>query len=178
MTSDTEPAVPTSLDELDPAVAAAVGRATTIVVPVDDGSDPARARARRVATALAGLVGAKLVLLDRDDTTYADTPRVNELSRDEVAGLDRPELLALVDEAAESGVAVTAFQHSLPGAEALTDAVKATRAELVVVPTNAAAPGFLDRLKGDDLDERAADAAPVGTAVVSVGDDGSLTLVG
>ncbi|MGI8754837.1 MAG: universal stress protein [Acidimicrobiales bacterium] len=168
---------PSSLDDLDPAVAGAVRRATVVLVPVDDGSDVARERSRQVATSLAALAGARLVLLDRTDTTYADTPRQAELNRAELLGIDRDYLVAQVDAAAEAGVSATAFQHSLPGAEALTDAVKATGADLVVVPVELDKPGLLDRFRGGSVAERTSDAAPNGVAVVSVAEDGRLSLV-
>lgn len=169
-----QPPVPA---DLEPALAQAVDAATVVLVPVDDGSDPARERGRLAAQALAARAGARLVLLDRLDTTYADTPRVHELTRDELEGIDRPYLVAHIDEAAAAGVSATAFQHSLPGAEALTDAVKAVGADLVVVPDEVDKPGFLDRLKGAAVAERAADAAPAGVPVVAVGEDGSLSLL-
>ncbi|MGI8711345.1 MAG: universal stress protein [Acidimicrobiales bacterium] len=168
---------PSSLDDLDPAVAAVVRRATTVLVPVDDGNDPARERARQVAVSLAAMAGARLVLLDRSDTTYADSPREFELDRAEVEAIGRPYLLDQIDAASEAGVSATAFQHSLPGAEALTDAINATHADLVVVPQNLDKPGLLDRLRGGDVADRAQGAAPAGVPVVAVADDGSLALV-
>ncbi|CAN5723020.1 hypothetical protein BH10ACT1_BH10ACT1_29800 [soil metagenome] len=174
----TDITVPTSLDQLDPGVRAAVERASTIVVPVDDGSDDAFARARDVAISLAGLGDARLVLLDRIDTTYADTPRVNELNRDEVRSLDRPYLLDQIDAGTDAGVATTAFQHSLPGDEALTDTVNRLGADLVVVPATLDSPGFLDRLKHDDVEDRAVDATPEGVPVLAVDDAGTITLAG
>lgn len=167
---------PTSLDQLDPTVRAVVTRADVIVVPVDDGSDAAFGLAREAAINLARLGDARLVLLDRADTTYADTPRINELTRDEVAAIDRPYLLTQLDDAAAAGVEATAFQHSLPGDEALTDTVNELGADLVVVPATLDSPGFLDRLKHDDVEDRAVDATPAGVPVVAVADDGSLTL--
>lgn len=173
----TDPIVPTALDQLDPAVASVVEAASVILVPVDDGADDALARARAVAIALASLGDAKLVLLDRADTTYADTPRVFELDRDEVAAIDRPYLLAGLDEAAAAGVVATAFQHSLPGDEALTDAATQVAADLVVVPASLDSPGLFARLKGGDVEGRTVQAAPRGTAVVAVAEDGRLELV-
>jgi nucleotide-binding universal stress UspA family protein len=169
--------LPTSYDQLDDDVATAVRSASTILVPVDDGGDGSLADARSAAVALGALSGAKVVFLDRADTTYADTPRVFELSPDQVADLDRPYLTAMLDDAAGRGVTATAFQHSLPGAEALTDAAKEVGADLVVVPHEREDPGLLERLKGGDTEDRAADAAPSGTAVVSVDDGGHLRLV-
>ena len=174
----TDLVLPTSLDHLDPAVRGAVQQAGTIVVPVDDGADDAFARARDVAVRLAELGEARLVMLDRGDTTYADTPRVFELTRDEVAELDRPYLLAQLDSAAASGVNATAFQHSLPGDEALTDAVNEIGADLVVVPASLDSPGFLDRLKHADVQQRAVDATPPEAAVLAVDDEGGIRLVG
>ncbi|QXC62588.1 universal stress protein [Aquihabitans sp. G128] len=171
-----DPTLPTSLDQLDPAVRAVVEQASTILVPVDDGTDDAYGRARDVAVELAKLGDAKLVLLDRVDTTYADTPRVFELTRDEVAAIDRPYLLDQLDSAAEAGVSVTAFQHSLPGDEALTDAVNQVGADAVVVPSSLDAPGFLTRLKHESAEERAVDAAPDGIPVLAVGDDGTVSV--
>lgn len=169
---------PTTLDQLDPAVRTVVEQASVLVVPVDDGTDDAYGRARDAAVDLARLGDLKLVLLDRVDTTYADTPRIFELSRDDVAALDRPYLLAQLDAVSQAGVTVTAFQHSLPGDEALTDAVNEVGADALVVPSSLDAPGFLTRLKHDSSEERAVDAAPSGVAVLSVDDDGTVSLAG
>lgn len=174
----TAPNLPTDLDRLDPAVRAAVERATVVLTPVDDGGDDALARSRSVAVALAALVDARLVLLDRSDTTYADTPRVHQLSRDEAVGLDRGYLVDGIDEAAAAGVSATAFQHSLPGDEALTDAIDQVGADLVVVPVDLDAPGLLARLKSGDVADRTVDATPAGTTVLSVDDDGALAVAG
>lgn len=175
MASEISP--PTSYDDLDPAVADAVRAATVVLVPVDDGNDPARERSRLAAQALASLAGARLVLLDRVDTTYADTPRVNAIDRSEAERIDRPYLVAHIDEADRAGVPATAFQHSLPGAEALTDTAKEVGADLIVVPADLDKPGFFDRFRHDNTAERAVDAAPAGVRVVSVGDDGSMSLL-
>lgn len=164
-----------SLEQLDASVADAVRAATTVLVSVDDGNDPARERSRLAAQQLAGLAGARLVLLDRVDTTYADTPRVAELGRAEVEAIDRPYLLRQIDEASDAGVSATAFQHSLPGTEALTDAAEATSADLIVVPHDLDKPGFLDHFRQGDSAERSADAAPQGVAVVVVASDGTLS---
>lgn len=166
----------TALDQLPADVAEVVRRATTVLVPVDDGSDGARERARQVAMDLAVLGEARLVLLDRLDTTYADTPRINELSRDEATGIDRDYLLPFFDEAAERGLAVTAFQHSMPGSEAFTSAVERVGADLVVAPASLDEPGIWDRLKRVDQGEMVEEAVPDSVAVVIVGDEGELTL--
>lgn len=171
-------AVPTDLDQLAPPVAEVVRGAQVILVSVEDGSDPALDGARRTAIALAALVDAKLVLLDRSDTTYADTPRIFELTRDEVVGLgERQYLLDAMDEAISADVSVTAFQHSLPGVEAISDAAERVRADIYVVPDHLDGPGLVDRLKGRHLSERAATAAPDGTAVLEVDDEGSLVVL-
>ncbi len=169
--------VPSSIGDLDPSIATVVRDATTVLVPVDDGNDPARERSRRVAVALAAIAGARVVLLDRTDTTYADTPREYELDRAECEKIDRPYLVAQIDAAAEAGVSATAFQHSLPGSEALTDAVNATRADLVVVPVELDKPGVLDHFRKGSVADRAHAAAPKGVPVVSVAADGTLALV-
>lgn len=176
MTSTDAP-IPASLDDLEPAIAAVVRDASTVLVPVDDGNDPARERSRLVAMSLASLAGARLVLLDRTDTTYADTPRLYELDRAELESIGRDYLVVQIDAATESGVSATAFQHSLPGAEALTDAVNATQADLIVVPEELNKPGVLDHLRKGNVADQAHAAAPNGVAVVSVAEDGSLTLV-
>jgi nucleotide-binding universal stress UspA family protein len=172
----TDVTLPTTLDDLDPAVAAAVRGATTILVGVDDGTEEAFVTSRRVATSLASLGGARLVLLDRSDTTYADTPRVHELSREDLVDDDRRYLLDQLDDAAAEGVAVTAFQHSLPGDEAYTDAAKHLGADVLVVPDHIDSPGFFDRFKQNGVPERAVDAAPSGTDVLVVAIDGSVRL--
>lgn len=168
-------AVPTDLDQLPAPVAEIVRSARVILVAVEDKSDPALDGARRTAIALAAMAGAKLVVLDRSDTTYADTPRIFELTRDEVVGLgDRQYLLDAIDEATSAGLSVTAFQHSLPGIEAITDAAERVGADIFVVPDHLDGPGLVDRLRGRHLSERAATAAPDGTAVIEVDDEGSL----
>lgn len=170
-------AIPTDLDQLPDPVAELVGRAGVILVPVDDGADEVLGRARHIAVALAALGEAKLVLLDRSDTTYADTPRIFELSRDDVVSLGgRQYLLDGIDEATEAGVAATAFQHSLPGNEAISDAAARVGADMLVVPHQLRSPGLFSRLKGGAPSEHAVTAAPVGTSTVVIDDDGSLSV--
>lgn len=170
-------AVPTDVDQLPAPVAEILRAARVILVAVEDKSDPALDGARRTAIALAAMVDAKLVVLDRSDTTYADTPRIFELSRDEVVGLgERQYLLDAMDEATSAGVSVTAFQHSLPGTEAISDAAERVGADIYVVPDHLDGPSLVDRLKGRRLSERAATAAPEGTAVIEVDDEGALVV--
>jgi nucleotide-binding universal stress UspA family protein len=167
----------TSLEELDASVADAVRSATVVLVPVDDGNDAARTQARLVAQQLAAVVGARLVLLDRTDTTYADTPRVHELDRDHAESIGRAYLVSQIDEASAAGVEVIAFEHSLPGTEAITDAAEETSADLIVVPHHLDKPGFLDHFRQGDTAERAGRAAPDGVAVLSVDHDGTLSRI-
>lgn len=170
-------ALPTDLDQLPGPVADVVRTAEVILVPVDDGGDEAVGRARRTAVSLAALAGARVVLLDRSDTTYADTPRIFELSRDEVVSIgDRQYLLDAIDEATDAGVSASAFQHSLPGDEAISDAAERSGADLLVVPEHLGTSGLLSRLKGGDASDRATQAAPAGTAVVAVDADGALAV--
>jgi nucleotide-binding universal stress UspA family protein len=151
--------------------------ARVVLVPVDDGTDPAWARAREVAIDLASRSSARLVLLDRADTTYADTPRVHELSREEAVELDRPYLVTQIDEAEAAGLSATAFQHSLPGSEALRDAIDEVHADLVVVPADLDRPRPLERTKAGDAADRADRATPTSVQLVSVSADGSVSLV-
>lgn len=165
-----------SLDDLDATVADAVRGATTVLVPVDD-HDDARVHARHVAQQLAVLAGARLVLLDRTDTTYADTPRVHELTREQAESLGRSYLVRQIDEVVEAGIDVIAFEHSLPGSEALSDAAKETGADLIVVPHHLDKAGFLDHFRHGDTAERAGRAAPQGVAVVAVDHEGNLSRI-
>ncbi len=173
-----DPVYSHDLDDLDPAVADLARASDVILAAIDEGADDAIARSWRAAIALAALGKARLVLLDRADTTYADTPRVFELTREEVASAgDRQYLLDAIDEATAANVSTTAFQHSLPGNEALTDAAEQVNADLLVVPHHLDAPGLLNRLKGTDIAEQAEAAAPRGTSVVAVDSDGSLSVL-
>lgn len=165
----------TSLDGLTAEVRSALDGVTTMVVPIDAGADDALANTRRVAISLAAASGARLVLLDRSDTTYADTPRIHELSREAAADLDRPYLVAGIDEAKAAGVEATGFQHSLPGDEALSDTVDEVGAQALVVPASLSSPGLFGRLKGDVV-ARAEAATPSWTTVFVVADDGSVSL--
>lgn len=167
----------TSLDDLTPEVRSALDGVTTMVVPVDDGEDEALAHARQAAIALAAASGARLVMLDRADITYADTPRIHELSREAAADLDRPYLVDGIDEATAAGVDATGFQHSLPGDEALSDTVEQVGAQAVVVPASLSAPGLFGRLKGDPA-RRAEAATSSDITVFVLADDGSVTLAG
>lgn len=165
----------TSVDGWAPEVRSALDGVTSIVVPVDDGDDDALARARSAAIALAAASGARLVLLDRSDTTYADTPRIHELGRESADELDRPYLVAGIDEAEAAGVEAIGFQHSLPGDEALSDTVAQVGAEALVVPASLSSPGLFGRLKGDVV-ARAEAATSSATTVFVVADGGSVTL--
>ncbi len=173
MTND--PSDRSDLDELPAEVAAVARGARRVIVPTDDGNEPGRARARQAAVRVAAAAGAELVLLDRSDATWGDTPHTELHDRDALAAAGKEALAGQVDEAADAGVTAVVWAHSLPAPEALGDAVRDLAVDLVVVADDFNKPGVLDRLRTKSVEERAFDA--VGdTPVVVVAEDGSLSL--
>ena len=163
------------LDQLPSDVAAVATGARRVLVPTDDHNEPARARARQAAVRVAAATGAELVLLDRSEATWGDTPHTELHDRDALAAAGKDGLVGQVDEAAAAGVAAVVWAHSLPAPEALGDAVRDLAVDLVVVPDDFDKPGLLDRLRTKSVEERAFDA--VGdTPVVVVAEDGSLSV--
>jgi hypothetical protein len=162
-------------DRLPPDVAEAARGARRVIVPTDDADEPARARARQAAVRVAAAAGAELILLDRSDATWGDTPHTELHDRDALAAAGKDTLAGQVDAAAEAGVTATVWAHSLPAPEALGDSVRDLAVDLVVVADDFDKPGLLDRLRTKSVVERAFDA--VGdTPVVVVAEDGSLSV--
>lgn len=163
------------LDQLPSDVAGVARGARRVIVPTDDGNEPARVRARQAAVRLAAAAGAELVLLDRSDATWGDTPHTELHDRDALAAAGKEALAKQVDEASDAGVTAAVWAHSLPAPEALGDAVRDLAVDLVVVADDFDKPGLLDRLRTKSVEERAFDA--VGdTPVVVVAEDGSLSV--
>ncbi len=159
-----------------------LGDARRIVVPTD-AEDVALARSRRVALGMARAAGAELVLYDRSDERWTDTPHpTGPLTVDEVDGERRPHLVGQMREALDAGVPVTAWLASVPALTAMLDVIQDLDVDVVVVPDELGAPKLMDRIavgsSPAEMVERIArlqlDRVPT---LVSVADDETASIV-
>jgi hypothetical protein len=158
-----------------------IGELRMILVPTD-ADDEAYAQARRAAAGLAAGTDTTVVLYDRSDERWTDTPHPEgPLTRDEVDATSRPHLVAQMDELAASGVEVRAWCSTVPALTRILAAVQALDADAVLVPEQLDHPTMMDRLQPGDagemvtrvLDQNVADRV----RVLVLSQDGSLDVV-
>lgn len=134
------------------AVAAAVKLIVVPTAPDDDGFTRARHAARRIADAS----GCTVVLYDRSDERWTDTP--DPEGPIELADVDRenrPHLVEQMQEFADAGIDVKAWYASVPAITRVLVAVQHLDADAVVVPESIESPRVMDRLQaGEDTGEQ------------------------
>ena len=126
-------ALPTGIDD---ATIQALSSVTRILSVTDDGKDPNLVPCVAAAIAVAARVGAALFFVDRSGSSLAITPdRPNVLNLDDVRRLDRPHLLAVLEQAVAAGVGeVGALTPTVPGLDALDVAIDVVDPDLLVAP--------------------------------------------
>lgn len=152
-----------------------------VVVPTD-ADDDALAVARVTATRLAAEHGWSLVLYDRSDERWTDTPHPSgPLTRDQVPD-DRRHLGEQMDEIAAAGVDVTAWLSTVPSLTAVLDVVQELDVDGVVVPADADRTTLVDRLTGSSesaaqlesvVDRNVGEPSPV---FMTIDGDGNVTI--
>lgn len=139
---------------LTDAAKAAVDGLTLIVVPTapdNESYDRARAAALEIAT----LASCPVVLHDRSDERWTDTPDPEgPYTADEIDRENRPHLVEQMKEFTDAGVDVKAFYASVPALTAVLTPVQRLGADAVVVSASLDKPKMMDRLQaGDDAGE-------------------------
>jgi hypothetical protein len=166
-----------SLHDLDPEIASAVRNARVIVTFTDAGREPAYGRALRVAIALARLSGATLLLVDRSQETWAETPHHRGPFTPEQARHCRKQHLDdTLRTAAFEGVDVRVWVPSLPLIESYEETVSHNRVDLAILRDRYDHPRIVDRLTGTRAARMARDLVP-SVPVVQVSRDQSLVLL-
>lgn len=118
------------------------------IVPTSD-HDESYAAARRAALHLASAGGATVVLYDRSDERWTDTPHPEgPFGPDEIETDRRPHLPDQMQPFIEAGVDIRAWYASVPSLTAIISAIQALDADAVVVPDGLAKPRVMDRLQG------------------------------
>lgn len=137
------------------AARAALGSVRTLLVPTDP-DDEGYARARRAALELASDTGVAVVLHDRSDERWTETPHAEgPLDLETVADGERDHLPAQMQQFADAGVDVRAWYASVPALTAILEPVQGLDAAAVVVPQRPDKPRVMDRLQpGSDLGEQ------------------------
>jgi hypothetical protein len=151
----------------------------TVLVPTseDDSGNEAYPRARRAALELARRGSIRVVLYDRSDERWTDTPNPEgPYGIDEIEDDRRPHLGDQMREFVDAGIDVRAWYASVPAITRMLSAVQTLEADAVLVPESLDDPTMMDRLQpGDagDMVSRVLDQnleAPIHVFVVS--DDG------
>jgi len=149
-------------------IVAAAHRPRRILVPADDGREPAYRRAQHYAIELADLSGAELLVADRSKETWADTPHhIGPLTPAEYQQQGNHHLDELFAEASARGIEVRVWVASLPTPEGFEEAVTSNDVQLAVLPDRFDRPTWTERLFGTRMAQVARAVAP-GVAVVSV----------
>ncbi len=113
------------------------------------------ARARRAAAQLALSGSATVVLYDRSDERWTDTPHPDgPFAPGEVDLEGRPHLEEQMSAFTDAGIDVKVWYASVPALTAVISAVQGVDADAVVVPEHLDKPRIMDRLQsGDDTAE-------------------------
>lgn len=141
------------------ATLAAVASVRTIVVPTDAG-DTGYERARRAALHLATGLPAEarptVVLHDRSDERWTDTPHPEgPFGPDEIDAERRPHLVEQIRPFCDAGIDVRVWYASVPALTAVLTSVQSLGADAVVVPARPESPKMMDRLQaGEDAGEQ------------------------
>lgn len=166
----------------DHAIDSVLADVDVIAVPTDDGRDEALTRARHAALQLARRAGARVILYDRSDERWTDTPHPSgPIGADDVPD-DRRHLVRQLRDFTEAGVDACAYLATVPALTAMLDVVQSSGTDVVVLPDELDAPKMMDRLQvGHTPAEMVERIAELHTDrpihVVSVPERGPLTLV-
>lgn len=134
--------------EVTDAAAAALPALRRVVVPTDE-SDPALARARQAALRLARTHGFAVVLYDRSDERWTDTPHpTGPLSIAEVDDDKRAHLVRQMRDFEAAGITVSAWLSSIPALTAMLDVIQELQIDGVILPDGLDKPKLMDRVTG------------------------------
>ena len=164
--------------DVDPAIEDAARDAAVILTLTDAGREPAYRQSRSVAMTLARRTGATLLLVDRSQETWADTPHhQGPFTPKDLRGMGKVHLDDQLEEAAAEGVDVRVWVSSLPLPEGYyEETANHIRVGLSVLPERLEHPKIAERLAGTRT-AAAAKALVPGIPVVQVWGDGTLQLL-
>jgi hypothetical protein len=151
---------------------------STILAIIDGGREPAYRRSWPVALELAGRTGATLLLADRSQETWGETPHHSgPFTPEAFRASGRHHLDAYLDEADALGVRVLVWVPSLPLPESYyEETVSHNRVDLAVLPERLDRPKLTERLVGGFAARIAKAMAPT-IPVVQVSGGGRLALL-
>jgi hypothetical protein len=163
---------------MDPRIADALRDANVILAIVDGGREPAYRRSWSVALSFARRTGATLMLADRSQETWGDTPHHSgPFTSDQVRRMGKHHLDAYLDEAQSAGVLVMVWIPSLPLPESYyEETLSHNRVDLAVLPDRMERPKLLDRTIGAFAARMAKAMAPA-VPVIEVSGAGRLALL-
>lgn len=119
-----------------------------VVVPTDADDDSLR-RGREAALAIAGRYGTEVVLYDRSQEFWSETPHPKgPLRADELDPDTHGHLVAQLGEFADQGVQATAFLATLPSISAILDVLQDVEIDAVLMPHPLGHRTWMDRLRG------------------------------
>jgi hypothetical protein len=138
-----------------PSATAALEGVGKLLVPTDASeTSEAFGRTRRAARMLAQQYGFSVVLYDRSDERWTDTPHPEgPFGPDEVDLEKRPHLKAQMAEFTEAGIEVSAWYSSVPALTAIISAVQELSADAVLLPRELDDKRMMDRLQSGDASE-------------------------
>jgi hypothetical protein len=163
---------------LDPTILEIARRARVILALADAKEQPGYHRAQRVALALAYLGGATMLLFDRSQETWAETPHHRgPYTNEDAHRLGLEHLYGFLEAAATCGVDVIVWLPSLPLLESYDEAVSVYGVDLSVLPTMIDHPKIIERLVGDCRPAEVAKTLVPSVPVVEVSEAMELTLL-
>lgn len=165
--------------ELDPAARTVVAALRRVVVPTDE-ADAALAHTRQVALQLAREHDFEVVLYDRSDERWTDTPHPSgPFTADEIDDERRGHLVRQLRDFEAAGVTATAWLATIPALTAMLDVLQELDVDGVLLPEKLDKPKIMDRVQsGSDtaaMVERVADLQmPTPPTVLVVPETGAI----
>lgn len=166
---------------LDAAAAEVIERLHRIVVPTDD-RDESLGGLRAVALRLAREFDLDVVLYDRSNERWTDTPHPSgPFTADQIDAGERPHLVRQLRDFEAGGVTATAWLATVPALTAMLDVLQELDVDGVVLPAELDHPKFMDRIQVGadvaDMVNRVAELQmPDAPVVLVVADDGPITI--
>lgn len=153
----------------------------TLIVPTSTDDTDCLAAAREAAAAISGERDVTVVLYDRSDETWMDTPHPSGPHRADDLGDEHAELRDQLRGLESSGVTALGWISTVPAITEIMTAAQATEADAVLLPSSSCGQSFTDRLTGarDVTDEVAGELERDLTQPVTVFslDDGTIDVV-
>jgi hypothetical protein len=138
------------VNDLDRTILDVARRARVILTLTDSKDRRGYQLSQRVALGLASVSGARILLVDRSQETWAETPHHRGPFTDQEARqFQMRHLNGFLDAAAIYGVPTAVWLPSLPLFESYDEAVSLNGVDLSVLPDRIAHPKIIERLAGE-----------------------------